>query len=802
MNRSGVLTSNTPPRLTPRVIAGIMAITAATLFLQIALTKFFSFRLWYHYAFMIISITMLGLSAASVALAQGKITRQYADRALTLSASLFGTTMLAALGLLVSSGDLLLRTGGQWTDFLGVAGCWMVLFPPFFFAGTVVSWAIDRYSAQVSLLYAMDLVGAGTGCLIAVVALSVLSAEQCIALASGLGFVAALLFLPDSSLDRRTVVPLVAGLLVAAAVATLGFETWGVRITPSKGLAMDLHSGGRIAASAPGMNGRVDVVAGSLHDFAWGLSHLYTGSVPEQFGVRIDGDALTSITRFDPAQPNWPFTDYMPASLPYVVAHPNSVLVIGAGGGMDLVNAVTRGARRVVGVEINRQIIDFMNGPFRDFSGGIYAHPNVEIAYSDGRTYVERTTEKFDVIQLTLVDTFAAISSGALALSEDFLYTTEAFGAYIDHLSPNGILTLGRTREESLSLLTLLDAATRPRGITLRDRVFIARAHATHGLVLLFQRSLFTVEQIAVALQFVHRNGMELVYAPDSDRSLPEVKAFVTADHPSMRAASIGRDLTPETDDAPFYFRQSKWRQLLGTYSGGKGNLLVILGVALIFGAAFILFPLRQVAPAMAPTSMLTVSYFGLLGLGYIILESALLVKFTLFLGHPTRSLTVTLFSLLFFSGIGARLSERFSTSRPHWSLAPLAGVVILSSVYAIGLSPVIERTMSLPLAARILMTSAVIAPLGFMMGMPLPTGVTVLRQREPQLVLWAWGLNGFCSVVGPVIAIITAQAAGYRATIGLAVLMYLMASVVLWRVMSRSGVLRPQRRPNALDWT
>ncbi len=186
------------PRLTARVMLGVMAITASTLFLQIALTKFFSFRLWYHYAFMIISITMLGLSASSVVLALRKnsLFTTSPHRALSLAASLFGGSMLLGLAVLTSSGDLLLRTGGRWTDFLGIAGCWIVLFPPFFFAGTVVSAAIQRYSAQVSLLYSVDLIGAGAGCLLAVAGLSFLSAEQCIALASGLGFLGATLFVP------------------------------------------------------------------------------------------------------------------------------------------------------------------------------------------------------------------------------------------------------------------------------------------------------------------------------------------------------------------------------------------------------------------------------------------------------------------------------------------------------------------------------------------------------------------------------------------------------------------------------
>ena len=473
--------------------------------------------------------------------------------------------------------------------------------------------------------------------------------------------------------------------MLCAGVGMLGPQTWGSQITLSKGLAGDLARGGKIVASAPGMNGRVDVVDGVLARFAWGLSHLYQGSFPPQLAIRIDGDALTTITRLDP-ESSWEFTDYMPASLPYLVANPRSVLIIGVGGGMDVANAVNRGAARVVGVEINRQIIDLLDQRFLEWSGGIYRHPAVEIVHSDGRTYVERSSEKFDVIQLTLVDTFAAISSGALALAEDFLYTTEAFEAYIDHLAPDGILVLGRTREESLSLLSLIDAATRGRGLRLEEHVFIARARALHGLVLLFKRSPFTPEEIAKALAFVERNGMELVYAPGQmEEALPEVNAFLTSSDHAALASQLGRDLAPESDDAPFYFRHSKWSQLLGTYTGGQGNLLLILAVSLLFGIVAIVVPLTRVAPGVAWKSASTLSYFGMIGLGYIIVEMVLLVQFTFFLGHPTRSLTVTLFSLLLFSGVGALLSSGANAETGRNRLvAPLLGVAFLAAAYGL----------------------------------------------------------------------------------------------------------------------
>jgi hypothetical protein len=277
---------------------------------------------------------------------------------------------------------------------------------------------------------------------------------------------------------------------------------------------------------------------------------------------------------------------------------------------------------------------------------------------------------------------------------------------------------------------------------------------------------------------------MELVYAPGQmERALPEVKVFLTSNDLATVASQLGRDIEPESDDAPFYFRQSKWSQLLGTYTGGQGNLLVILAVSILFGIFAIVLPLGRLAPGVARKSAATLSYFGLIGLAYIIVEMVLLVKFTFFLGHPTRSLTVTLFSLLLFSGAGALLTSRATpeTGRARL-LAPLWGVALLAAAYGLFLPFLLSHAMALPLSARVLVATALIAPLAVMMGMPLPVGVMMLRQRRPELVIWAWGINGFCSVLGSILAIIFAHAIGYRGTLWLGALLYLAALLALRR--------------------
>jgi SAM-dependent methyltransferase len=777
------------------VLTGVTLLSGAILVSEVAFTRYFSFRLWYHYAFMIISVALLGLGAAGTmtALARERLRKVSSERVLGVSAALFGIGLIVAINLLSSLNESFLSglSGGvNARDFLAVAAYWCILFVPFFFAGCAISWAVQTYAQEISTLYAFDLVGAGVGAFAAALLLARLHPEQVLSLAAAAGLLSAALF--ASSRRRLEVVVwglcALGGLLVAFTFVERG-SLVGTNITPSKGLANDLAAGGRIVATRPSVSGRVDVVANALRRFAWGVDGSYAGPFPDQLVLRIDGDALTPITRLDGDSASWAFTDFMPSTLPYAIDNPKKVLVIGPGGGMDVVNGLQRGASEVTGVEINAGIIDLMRGQFAHFSGDVYQDPRVRLVYSDGRNFVENTGERYDLVQLTLVDTFAAISSGALALSEDFLYTTEAFRAYLRVLRPGGLLALGRTRSEALTLTALMDAATRGDGGDLGRQLFLSdRPSQLHSLIFLYKKTPFTRDEVAAGVRFVQRAKLRLVYAPGFEpESNPAIVAFLKAPDRDRFIAEFPGDITPETDDRPFYFRETKWSALLGTYRGGRGDILIILVISVVSALGLIVVPLAVTSPSALRERPAHLAFFALIGLGFIVLELAVMTRFVLFLGHPVRSLTVTLCSLLVFSGLGsaasrALLNRRRALPATAAMLVPFVLVAALGLAYGLWLDELFAGWMGLPTAERVAVAVGFLAPLGLAMGFPLPIGLRLLQERDERLVLWAWGLNGFASVIGSVGCIALAQVTGFTGTFAAAAVCYLLALLCLLR--------------------
>jgi hypothetical protein len=780
-------------------LLAVALVSGAILFSEIALTRYFSFRLWYHYAFMIISIALLGLSASAtaMALARERLSRFPTTHVLGMSSAAFGICLVLALNLLGFLNDRFLaqvHTEG-FQAFLFVASYWAVLFVPFFFAGCTISWAIQTSAGRVSSVYAFDLIGAGLGALCASKLLHVFHPEQALAFAAAAGLAGALLFVAGS---QRGVVAVWAlcGLGLALAVGSY-YERGallGARVTQSKGLAHDLAVGARLIATRPSTNGRVDATAAATWRFAWGLGD-YDGPFPQQIRLRIDGDALTPLTRYDGDFSKWAFSDFMPSTLPYWIGNPKRVLLIGPGGGLDVVNAVNRGAEKVTGVEINARIIELVAGEFNEFAGGIYRDPRVEVIHSDGRNFVENTREQYDLVQLTLVDTFAAIASGALSLSEDFLYTREAFRAYLRVLSPDGMLALGRTQPEALSLVAMLHAATPEEEDDLATHLFLAdHPRLLHSLIVLYKRSPLTPQEIDSGLEFVRQARLRLVYAPGHEaESHPEIVRFFRAADRDAFIAGYPSDIAPERDDRPFYFRASKWSALLGTYQPGRGNVLIILAVAVLFAFGLIVLPLFLTARDAVRGHQLHLAFFALIGLGFIVLELGLMTKFVLFLGHPVRSLSVTLFSLLAFSGLGsaasrALLGDASAGASARRLALPFLALVTLAVGYGLWLDDVFAGWMGIALPARIATAVALIAPLGFVMGMPLPLGLALLANEREELVLWAWGLNGVASVIGSVGCIALAHAAGYSSTFLVAAICYGVAMIALLRGAARKA--------------
>jgi len=462
-------------------------------------------------------------------------------------------------------------------------------------------------------------------------------------------------------------------------------------------------------------------------------------------------------------------------------------LVIGPGGGRDLVSALVFGARHVDGVEINPIIAnDVMRGQFHEFSGGIYTHPRVRIVVDDGRSFVRRTTERYDIIQASLVDTWAATAAGAYTLTENTLYTVEAFDDYLDHLTDDGILTMTRWVFDGLRLISLAQSAAEKRGWAAADRIAIVRHERV--ATFLFKRTPFTPRELATLRDVAARLGFGVLYAPGDDDGAPleeeTVDGTSTADYARLvRAPDPQRfytdfyaDIRPTTDDRPFFFHTTKLEHQFSVafgrsmlFGNGLSALLTLLGIS---GALVVLFVLAPLALAGRGTThprgwFAWLVYFGALGAGFMLIEVAILQRFVLLLGHPVYSLTVTLFSLLLGTGLGAAWSRRFDQrSLGRTGAIALAGIAAMAVAVIGVVTPLVIWAMPFSRAARIVIAVATLLPMGIALGIPMPTGIRVLSVRAPQLVAWAWGMNGALSVVGATLAIFIAMNWGFHAAL------------------------------------
>ena len=470
--------------------------------------------------------------------------------------------------------------------------------------------------------------------------------------------------------------------------------------------------------------------------------------------------------------------------------------MIGPGGGRDLATALVFGARQVDAVEINPIIAnDVMRDQFKEFSGGIYEHPRVRVFVDDGRSFIRRSEERYDVIQASLVDTWAATAAGAYTLTENTLYTVEAFDDYLQHLTDDGVLTITRWVFDGLRLVSLAQEVCEQREWDCKSRIAIVR----HGNVLTFlmKRSPFTPDEIASLQTAARELQFTILYAPsvgfDAD---DEVDGVRTGDYGRLVEAHDRRlfyeahpqDIRPTTDDRPFFFHTTKLanqfdvafgRSML--FGNGLSALLTLMGISGTLVVLFVLVPLALAGGSRPRGWLAWLVYFGALGAGFMLIEVAILQRFVLLLGHPVYSLTVTLFSLLLGTGIGAALSRRLGGPGLARSTAlSLAGIAVLGCVAILAVTPLITWAIPFDRSARIAVAVAALVPVGMLLGIPMPAGVQMLSARAPHMVTWAWGMNGALSVVGATLAIFIAMNWGFRVTFLAASMTYLLALAAL----------------------
>lgn len=798
------------------LLVAVFLLSAATLVFEITLTRVFSVAQWYHFAFMTVSLALLGLGASGTVLAVWpRLLRRDLVRLLATLSLLF--SMSVVLGYLVSnhvpfdSYQLALDR----RQILYLAIYYIALAVPFFFSGLAVAVVLAAAPEHAGKAYFANLMGSGLGCPVALIMLDLSGGEVTIVMASLLGAAAALGLSYRRSRGRLALAAAMAFLLVVCALRLPWFLE--IRMSPYKALSNSLlYPGARIAHREWNAFSRIDVVESQGIRSAPGLSYTYTGDFPPQKGVFTDGDSLSPLTAAGPGY-ELDFLDYLLVSLPYKLTSQPHVLILEPGAGLDVMVGLRGGAAEIFAVDSNPLIIEVVKERYGEFAGRPYGLDGVTVMGEDGRSYLLRSREKFDIIQVSLGDSFRPLGSGAYSLSENYLYTSEAFVEYLDHLEPGGILVVHRWLQtppsESVRVLGMaLDALERTGAENPAGQIVALRSLYT-ALLLIGQQE-FTPEQLDVIKEFSQERRFDLIYYPgirpdETNRYsiLAEplyyrvYRDLLDAQDRSAFYASYPFDITPPSDDRPFFFHFFRWSQtpeIIRTLGktwqpfGGSGYLVLLALLALTFfvSVLMILLPLAFLKERgeVRHGKRLFV-YFLLLGVGYLFVEIPLLQRFIQFLSHPVYAFATVLFGLLAFSGLGSLLSPRVPLRKA------MVALFVLLVLYPLSLPHLFGWLSGGGLLSRVLYSVIMLAPLGFLMGVPFPAGIGLTGRIAPGLVPWAWAVNGCASVLSSILAVMIAISQGFSRVLVGGGLAYALALLVIWALVETQPSLKSRTR-------
>lgn len=777
----------TVPRARWGVYVGLLLITLATLTYQMLLTRIFSVTMWYHFSFLAISVTMFGMTVGAILvyLRPAWFEAAAADQRMGLAALVFSVLIVVSF-LTHLSIPFIVRP--SLVHIWAVAVQYVVLSLPFVASGVAVTVALTRFPGQIGRLYAVDLIGAGLGCLVVAVALSWIDAPTLVidvsALASA-GAVFALVGTPARGLRRLSLAATL--VLVALSVAS---NVMAIRQTP---LIRPVWVKGHLQPTPLyekwNAFSHVGVWDYTKEPFGWGLSaRCPAEEEAEQKILRIDSSAATVMTRLegDPAELN--YLRYDVTNLAHFVRPRGRVLIVGAGGGRDLLSALHFDQREIVGVEINGAILDTVNRRFGDFTGHLNRFPNVRLVHDEARSYIARTKEEFDIIQVSLIDTWAATAAGAFVLTENSLYTVEAWKRMLGRLSDRGLITFSRWHSEAapgeLYRLAALAAESLKRTGVKQPEKHLVVVHRSRDetetaagvATLLASRNPLSEADVKAVRKVCQEMDFHLLLAPGfvSD---PLLKRLCSAEDTYQVARSYPIDISPPSDDNPFFFNMLRLRdmfdlKLLDT-AGVRANMMAVsvLGVLLITVTA--LTGLCIVVPLWLTTkrewlagSLPYFVYFAGIGLGFMLVEITLMQRLNVFLGHPIYGMTVVLFCLLVSCGCGSWLSGILVSDvrRGFSALACLA--LLLAAVLTAGFAgmPLLSSLDWLPTPGRIAVACAILLPLGLTMGMGFPLGMRAAGLGAANLGAWLFGINGAMSICGSVLAIVLSLSFGIRA--------------------------------------
>lgn len=779
---------------------GVFFVALATLMYEILLTRIFSVTMWFHFAFVAISIAMFGMTVGAIViyLAPGRFPHERTLNRMALCSLGLAVTIVVSF---VTDLYIPFKTNATLGSLFFIGCTYTVISVPFIFSGVTICLALTKFPNYVGRMYAADLAGAALGCVLIVGLLGLMDAPSAVFVTASFA-AAGSVMLASHGVSKKILRTAAACGLFFLGFAVIHAALYTEHSSPLLGLRWikgsvearpfyrKWNSFSRITVSED-PNGN--------KPFGWGLSSEYKSQTsPDELMLKIDSGAATPITAFDGDLGKLEHLKYDVINVVHYLRPDSKVLVVGTGGGRDILSALVFDQRSIFGVELNKTIIDALNKKYGDFSGHLDRNPKVTFVNDEARSYITQSKDKFDIIQVSFIDTAAATAAGAFVFTENSLYTIEAWKIFLERLEPRGILTFSRWYYWDLSgeiyrLASLAREALERSGISNpRSHILIvkniteSKDLADVGTILVAKNP-FTPQDLERIRSVCKRLNFEIVLEPDSSRD-PNLEKIVSGENPKQFIRNFPINISAPTDDNPFYFSMLRLRDVLNkklwdyklvTFNVKAifilGALLVIVS-ALTFCCVLIPLLLTNRKANLAGTAPLFV-YFTAIGLGFMFIEISQMQRLNIFLGHPIYGLSVVLFTLLLSSSLGSYTVRWVNVfDLPSAGLKRLLCLVAVIALFGI-LTPntvVFFDRFSMPV--QIAVSAADLFPLGFFMGMAFPLGIKFASARFGALTPWLWGMNGVASVLASVLAAVIALNWGISASFWTGFLCYLVA--------------------------
>jgi spermidine synthase len=789
-----------------RIQLTVFLISAALISYQLLLVKMFSIQYWYHFSYLIISIALLGFGASGTCIFLFK--RQLNNR---LPFVLFICPLLLVVSIwmnlylnrLISFNPLMIIWHTQ--EIVHLLALSLSIFVPFFLGALCIGISFVAASDHIHRIYFANLTGSGLGSLIVVLFFFHVSPYETMCIISLVALCAALG--GCTSRIRQ-------GVVCVAVIALIILYVFLFRFLP---LPMsnfkDLPQAENLMGAKKEMEvfgplGLVTVLSSPAYHYLPDLSLQCPYPLPRQKGLFLDGNTVGAINEFSGNVNDIRVMDYRTNSLAYTLLDHPEVLIIGGGSGTEILNARYHEAKGISVVEMNNDIVHLMQGPYGTFSGNVYNPGNTRVLIEDGRGFLQRTQERFDLIHISLLESMGTASAGVYSLNENYLFTTEALTLCLDRLTPGGILSIStwikNPPRDTIKLLAMAIEAVKRHGVKAPDQS-IVMIRSWQTATLLVKNVAFSHNDISAVREFCKNRLFDISYCPGVDEK--ETNTFNIMEEDFFYRAAISllsqeREIfyntypfyvKPATDDRPFYshfFKMDMLREYLSSSNRAFipfldwGYILVLITACILFilGMTFILAPVLFALPSRKGLISVLV-YFGSLGIAYMFLEISILQQFIRYLYDPVFSASIVIGSFLVYSGIGSVIAGKVSPLKSKhifWTvlLIGIAGLMFLS------FDRWLQQAISgFPMWLRMLSCSALIAPLAIPMGIPFPSGLSTLTAEREALIPWAWSINGFFSVIGSSATVLIAIGYGFKSIIVIAVVIYILSAFTFIRL-------------------